>query len=85
MGGLELAETIIVEEDRENQFPLLNTVQLRALYGMVIRKYAQGENFHTFDVDETAYGLGRRMRQEITRRIGDDWLARYYESRRVDA
>ena len=85
MGGPELAETIIIEEDKDNQFPLLNNLQLRALYGMVIRKYASAENVHTFDVDDEAYRLGRRMRQELTRRSGDGWLTRYFPARRADA
>lgn len=78
-------EVVIVEEDRDNMFPLLNTYQLKALYVQVMRKYAEGENFYTFDPDIPAFGLGRKMRQEITRRIGDGWLVKYHEARRTDA
>lgn len=75
----------IIGEDKDNMFPLLNDVQLRALYGQVIRTYAKGDNFHTFNVEDEAYGLGRKMRQELTRRNGDGWLTRYFESRRTVA
>lgn len=79
-----MAETII-EDDKDNMFPLLNTKQLRALYGAVIRKYAENDNFFTFDIDHEAYGLAKKMRQEITRRIGDGWLTVYHQARRTDA
>lgn len=78
-------EVVILEEEKDNMFPLLNTLQLRALYGAVVRKYAEKDNIHTFDVDDEAYGLARRMRQELTRRVGDGWLVKYYPARRTDA
>lgn len=61
-------------------FDIFNDVQLRALYGQVMRVFAAKSTFIDFDPDADEYELSRKLRQELVRRRGDGWLTRWHRA-----
>lgn len=61
-------------------FDVFSDVQLRSLYGAVLRKYAEGRDFIDFSIDEQEYELAKKMRQELVRRVGDTWLTVWHRA-----
>lgn len=71
-----------VEHDPDNAFPVLNTLQLRGLYGAVIRNIVSVQDFPAYDPhkDPVLWSVALKMQKEITRRVGDAWLTKWHSA-----
>lgn len=70
------------ENDPANAFPVLTTLQLRGLYGAVIRNIVSVQNFADYNPhnDSVMWNVASKMREEITRRAGDTWLTKWHSA-----